>query len=258
MDKIKVIVADDNSIVREILVDAICDEEDIEIVATATNGKETIESIKKYKPDVVLLDLIMPLVDGMGVMETIREDAEFAVRPYFVIISAAGKDTIISQALEVGASYFFMKPFDEAALIKRIRQLCTGERAVVHMEPSSAGGENSQLSIENSVTSLMKKLCVPLKMVGYKYLREAIIIAINEPDALMSVTKNIYPQVAYKFDTSSGNVERNIRYVIESSWSKIGDKEDKTEFFQILGETERKLTNSEFILQCSEWIKYNS
>lgn len=253
-DVIKVVIADDNALVREILTDALSEEKDIKIVATATNGRETIEYINQYKPDVVLLDLIMPIVDGMGVMEEIREHNGDSDKPYFVIISAAGKENIISQALETGASYFFMKPFDEASLIKRIRQLC---RQGHQPEPVQPYGSDKPATLENRVAEVMRRLNVSIKMVGSKYLREAIMIAIEEPEALLSVTKNIYPIVAEHHGTSSGNVERNIRYVIESTWSRIVESGNEEEVRGILGDISKKPTNSEFILACSEWIKYH-
>lgn len=255
MGKIKVLVADDNNIIREILTDALCEDPDIEVVAAAVNGKETIEYIKQYNPDVVLLDLIMPVVDGMGVMEEIRNDIEYAERPYFVIISAAGKEDIVSQALQTGASYFFMKPFDEAALIRRIKHMCTINTDTVRSEPVSYLNDNKINNIDNAVSDILRKIGIPIKMVGYKYLKEAIMVAIDDPDALMSVTKNIYPQVAGKYGTSAGNVERNIRYVIESAWSKIGERELDKEMLEIAGDTAKKPTNSVFILSCSEWIR---
>ena len=95
----RIIVADDNTLVREMLVDGIADQKDFEILATASNGRETIELIKEYEPDVVLLDLVMPIVDGLGVMEAVREDNNGKV-PYFIIVSAAGKEDIVTQALD--------------------------------------------------------------------------------------------------------------------------------------------------------------
>lgn len=257
MERIKIIVADDNTIIREILTDALCEDEGIEIVATAANGRETIEYIKEYNPDVVLLDLIMPVIDGMGVMEEIRSDSRYATRPYFVIISAAGKEDIVAQALQTGASYFFMKPFDEAALIRRIKQMCAGGNDKNYTDNVAGVGENRTNTIDNMVTEIMRKIGIPIKMVGYKYLKEAITVAVDDPDSLMSVTKNIYPQVATKFGTSAGNVERNIRYVIESAWSKIGEKHIDEDTLEIAGDITKKPTNSVFILSCSEWIKYH-
>lgn len=257
MGKINVLIADDNNIIREILTDALCEDADIEVVATAVNGKETIEYIKQYNPDVVLLDLIMPVVDGIGVMEEIRSDVRYADKPYFVIISAAGKEDIVSQALQTGASYFFMKPFDEAALVRRIKQLCSVNADTVRTEPVSYTNDSKINNTDNYISDILRKIGIPIKMVGYKYLKEAITVAIDDPESLMSVTKNIYPQVALKYGTSAGNVERNIRYVIESAWSKIEERELDKDMLEIAGDTSKKPTNSVFILSCSEWIKYH-
>ena len=257
MEKIKAIIADDNNIIREILSDALSEDPDIEVVATAVNGKDAIEYIKQYNPDVVLLDLIMPVLDGIGVMEEIKSLDGYSERPFFVIISAAGKEDIVSQALQTGASYFFMKPFDESALVRRIKQLCASNTDMVRTEPVSFSGERVT-GTDNQVSDILRKVGIPIKMVGYKYLKEAIMAAIEDPEALMSVTKNIYPQVASKFGTSAGNVERNIRYVIESAWSKMGGNEPDKEIAELIGDTSKKPTNSVFILSCSEWIKYHT
>jgi two-component system response regulator (stage 0 sporulation protein A) len=221
---IRIIVADDNTLVREMLVDGIADQKDFEILATASNGRETIELIKEYEPDVVLLDLVMPIVDGLGVMEAVREDNNGKV-PYFIIVSAAGKEDIVTQALDSGASYFFMKPFDEGALIRRIRQLCDSEPKKSIAESSYVQNDTSY-SVENETSSLIRKLGIPAKMIGYKYAIDAIMITLEEPDAIVSITKDIYSKIGERYGTSPTNVERNIRYGIETAWSKRQHNED--------------------------------
>lgn len=251
MDKrIRVIVADDNDIVRQMIIDTLTDDIQIDVVAEASEGNEAIEVIKEYNPDVVLLDLVMPKVDGIGVMEAISHEKD--VNPDFIIISAAGREDIITEALHMGASYFFMKPFDGQSLIKRIKHLYTKE-PVKMPEPDNVEVQKEN-SLENKVVWLLRNIGVPIKMVGYKYLRDAIMIAVKDPDALMSITKNVYPDIAGIHGTSSGNVERNIRYVIETAWNRIKEGQVSVTTREVFKNLERKPTNSEFILLCSEWI----
>lgn len=257
-DDIRIVVADDNEIMRTMIVDTINDDPQLNVVGEATDGDMAIELIKEKKPDLVILDLVMPRADGMEVMEAISECEDYkGTKPQYIVISAAGREEIVSQALQTGASYFFMKPFNGDALIKRIKHMFGAAEQPVHGDVFTVGTEtNSQNSIETMVINLLRGLGVPVKMVGYKYLRDAIMIAVKDTDALMSVTKNIYPEIADIHGTSSGNVERNIRYVIEATWNRQDDYKYGTEIGRLFKGTNKKPTNSEFILICSEWINY--
>ncbi len=253
-DSIKVVVADDNEIIRQMIVDSLNDDPHIDVVGEASDGVDAINIVKNTSPDIVLLDLVMPKTDGIGVMEELQKCSELKKRPQYIIISAAGREDIISQALQTGASYFFMKPFDGEALIKRIKHICSGQPPIVSPGVAKAAGKT--ISTENMVVNLLRSMGVPVKMVGYKYLRDAILIAVEDPDALMSVTKNIYPEIADEHGTSAGNVERNIRYVIESTWTRQEDPKYAAVILDLFKDTKKKPTNSEFILICSEWINF--
>lgn len=257
-DSIRIVVADDNDIMRAMIVDTINEDPQLRVVGEATDGDMAIELIKEKKPDLVILDLVMPKTDGMGVMEAISgcDDYE-GTRPQYIVISAAGREEIVSQALQTGASYFFMKPFNGDALIKRIKHMYGASDLAVNSNVFPIGSElGPQNNIDSMVVNLLRSLGVPVKMVGYKYLRDAIMIAVKDADALMSVTKNIYPEIADIHGTSSGNVERNIRYVIEATWNRQDDYKYGTEIGRLFKDTNKKPTNSEFILICSEWINY--
>lgn len=256
---IRVVVADDNEIMRNMIVDALSDDDMIEVVGEASDGMSAINIIRNTHPDVVLLDLVMPLVDGIGVMETISEDEAFKEnKPNYIVVSAAGSEDIVNQALQTGASYFIMKPFDGDALVKRVKRIC-GETDVSLHQNVNAGQtitEDVSQDTEQIIVGLLRNLGVPVRMVGYKYLRDAILIAVDDTDSLMSVTKNIYPEIALKHGTSSGNVERNIRYVIESTWTRHCDCRSDNVMSDLFKGITKKPTNSEFILICSEWVHY--
>lgn len=251
---IRIVVADDNDLMRQMIVDSLSDNEGIEVVGEASDGAIAVQVIKDTHPDIVLLDLIMPMVDGIGVMEEIARDAEYGEhKPQYIVVSAAGSEDIVNQALQTGASYFIMKPFDGEALIKRVKHIA-GEGANDSCQIRSMGSvPERDEDVEQLVVGLLRNIGVPVRMVGYKYLRDAIILAVDDTESLMSVTKNIYPEIAMKHGTSSGNVERNIRYVIESTWSRRADSIPENDLFK---GAVKKPTNSEFILVCSEWIHY--
>ena len=237
---IKCLVCDDNDIMRQMILDMLNDAEDIDVVGEATDGLEAVDLIRERKPDVVLLDLIMPNVDGINVMKVIQDDKRLDRKPEFIVISAAGKEAIVSEALNAGAAYFIMKPFDGTAVIDRIKAVC--------------GNDETGSSLGDEIVDLLRSIGVPVKMVGYKYLRDAISIVINSIDSVMSITKTIYPEIATNYETSPGNVERNIRYVIEATWLKATDSKFEENFLKIFSRLSKKPTNTEFILMCSEYI----
>ena len=256
---IRVVVADDNEIMRNMIVDALSDDSMIQVVGEATDGMNAINIIKNTHPDVVLLDLVMPLVDGIGVMEAISEDEAFKEdKPNYIVVSAAGSEDIVNQALQTGASYFIMKPFDGDALVKRVKRICGETDSTLYQNTvaTQMPSEDNLQDTEQVIVGLLRNLGVPVRMVGYKYLRDAILIAVNDTDSLMSVTKNVYPEIAIKHGTSSGNVERNIRYVIESTWTRHCERKFDDVMSDLFKGITKKPTNSEFILICSEWVHY--
>lgn len=250
--KITVLVADDNEVMREMITDTLYEDTQIEVCGVAKDGQDTLRQIHAFHPDIVLLDLIMPCIDGIGVMETVSGDSSFTgKKPYFIVVSAAGREDIISGALQSGASYFLMKPFDGNALIRRIKQIYYNEGQLTTPVANPAATD-----IDGQIVNILKNVGVPVKMVGYKYLKDAILLAVEEADSLMSVTKNIYPHIAQIHGTSAGNVERNIRYVIESTYRKWSEPRYRETAESIFHSVAKKPTNSEFILMCQEWIQF--
>ncbi|MBD5158468.1 MAG: sporulation transcription factor Spo0A [Butyrivibrio sp.] len=255
MNKIRIVVADDSELTRKLIVDYLSEEDDIEVVGTVTDGEEAITVIKDTMPDMVILDLVMPKVDGLGVMEEISQSENYGdCKPEYIVISAAGSEGIVSEAIRMGASYFIMKPFNGEALVKRIKQIAA--RTVGQPMPSvrAVSAENTKPTTYMLAVRLLRNLGVSVRMTGYKYIRDAIILAVNDSDSLASITKTIYPEIAEAHQTSSGNVERNIRYVIEVTWAGRRDPKYAALFEEIFGTDDVKPTNSRFILSCSEWI----
>ena len=222
--KLSVVVADDNDRIVSLLSDLLSTDEDISIVGTAKNGQEAYDVIRKEKPDVVLLDIIMPKLDGLSVMDKINKDDTLDKHPTFVVMSAVGQEAITEDAFNLGANYFIMKPFDHESLLGRMKMLkspgnmmgnsCKIATMITKMP------EISKNDLEIMVTEFIHEMGVPAHIKGYQYLRDAIIMTVNDSQMLGAITKILYPEIAKKHKTTSSRVERAIRHAIEVAWSR--------------------------------------
>ena len=198
--KLSVVVADDNERIISLLSDLLSTDEDIDIVGTAKNGQEAYDVIRKEKPDVVLLDIIMPKLDGLSVMEKINKDDTLDKHPAFVVMSAVGQEAITEDAFSLGANYFIMKPFDHESLMCRMKQL----KSPGHMLGSQCKiasmitkmPEIAKKDLEVVVTDFIHEVGVPAHIKGYQYLRDAIIMTVNDSQMLGAITKILYPEIA--------------------------------------------------------------
>ena len=221
MEHLSVAIADDNQRILDMLDDIIQTDKELDLVGKAKNGEEMCQIIKDRQPDVVLLDLIMPKMDGLTVMDRINHDKTVSKHPYFIVITAVGQEKITEDAFNKGANYYIMKPFNNRMLLERIkfvRKMTHGterrpEELVTGQTP---GGEN----LENRVTNMLHEIGIPAHIKGYHYLRDAIMMAVEDMDVLNAITKILYPTVAKKYQTTSSRVERAIRHAIEVAWSR--------------------------------------
>ena len=257
--KISVVVADDNERILSLLSDLLSSDEEINVVGTAANGQEAYEMIRKEKPDVVLLDIIMPKLDGLSVMEKINKDSTLDKHPAFVVMSAVGQETITEDAFSLGANYFIMKPFDHESLMCRMKQLKAPRHIIVNQGKGSAMmaklPEMTERDLEVVVTEFIHEVGVPAHIKGYQYLRDAIIMTVNDSEMLGAITKILYPEIAKKHKTTSSRVERAIRHAIEVAWSR-GKLETIEEMFgYTINSGKGKPTNSEFIALISDKIR---
>ncbi|MBT9143217.1 MAG: Stage 0 sporulation protein A [Dehalococcoidia bacterium] len=240
---LKVFIADDNREFCDLLIEYLEGQPDIEVVGKAYNGKEALDLIAKNPPDVLLLDIIMPYLDGLGVLEQI---GQMKSRPKVIMLTAFGQEDITRKAVELGASYYILKPFNMDVLAERIRLLGNGQISAPSVNGLSRPAKK-RTSLEADVTSIIHEIGIPAHIKGYHYLREAILMVVAEVDLLGSVTKILYPRIADRFDTTSSRVERAIRHAIEVAWSR-NNIETSKKFFGYTINTERgKPTNSEFI-----------
>ncbi len=259
MSKINVAIADDNERIRLNLKNIVSKEQDMTIVGSASDGLDAVAMIKNTQPDVVLLDIIMPKMDGLGVLEEIKNDKQMKAKPAFIILTAMGKELIMKEAMELGAHYVILKPFDQKSLIKKIRLVKDGKKQepekndFIMVQEKEGGDYGYQLEV--IVTNIIHEIGVPAHIKGYQYLRDSLIMSVKDMDILNSITKQLYPTIAQMHHTTSSRVERAIRHAIEVAWNR-GKMDTIEELFGYsIHAGKGKPTNSEFIALIADKIR---
>lgn len=251
--KIKVGIADDNKEFTTILAEYLSAQENVEVVGIANDGNQAIELIKNQLPDLLILDIIMPYLDGIGVLEKINE--EQLKKPKILVLSAVGQEKITQRAITLGADYYILKPFDLAMLSKRISELMEPELDVVSKTVFPVAKSRKNYDLEAMITEIIHEVGVPAHIKGYMYLRDAISLVISNMEYLNSVTKMLYPKIAEKYNTTPSRVERAIRHAIEVAWSR-GKTEVLDELFgYTINDEKGKPTNSEFIALIADKLR---
>ena len=264
-EKIKVLVSDDNQDFAKTLVNYLSKDEDLEVVGMARDGQEAYDKILQTKPDVALLDIIMPHVDGLGVLEKLNS-ADVEKKPMCIILSAVGQDKITQRAIELGAQYYIVKPFDISILIKRIKELkyyqpLQNKSSIIGREIKSQyidispANKRSEENIEALVTNVIHEIGVPAHIKGYQYLREAIIMVVSNIDMINQITKQLYPEIAEKYHTTPSRVERAIRHAIEVAWGRGQQDVVESIFGYTISAAKGKPTNSEFIAMIADKLR---
>lgn len=264
-EKIKILVADDNREFATTLISYLSKEEDMEVVDIARDGNEAFEKIVNTKPDIVLLDIIMPHLDGLGVLEKLNE-AEMDKKPMCIILSAVGQDKITQKAINLGAQYYIVKPFDIEILVKRIKELkyfqpsqyknnfISREIKAQYIDISPENKKNEE-NLEALVTNIIHEVGVPAHIKGYQYLREAIIMVVNNIDVINQITKQLYPEIAQRYGTTPSRVERAIRHAIEVAWGRGQTEVVESIFGYTVSAAKGKPTNSEFIAMIADKLR---
>ncbi len=248
---IKVGIADDNKEFCEILKDFFSTQENISVVFTEYDGFKTIDAIYKENPDVLILDVIMPHLDGLGVLEKIQT-MEIDNIPKVIMLSAVGQESITQKSINLGAEYYVLKPFDLSTLVKRIYQMTgfsqinkvnrmTGFHSIINAEDTRSN------NLEVEITSIIHEVGVPAHIKGYQYLRNAITMVVEDMDLLSAVTKELYPAIAKINNTTPSRVERAIRHAIEVAWNRGKIETIDNLFGYTVHNDKGKPTNSEFI-----------
>lgn len=267
MENVNVVIVDDNPMILNTLDEVISSEAGLSVIGRADNGKDAIDMKKDTQPDVVLLDLVMPQMDGITVVENIKKKTSMLKNPAFIILSAVGGEQMTEEAFQAGANYFLMKPFDKDILVNKIRRI--GKRPVrpvpgkvLEAPLKAATPEEAAMNreeymkehLETDITKMLHELGIPAHIKGYQYLRDAISMVVRDREMMEAVTKILYPEIAKKNYTSSSRVERAIRHAIEVAWGR-GSLEVIDELFGYTISTGKgKPTNSEFIALIADKI----
>lgn len=244
---IRVLVADDNRDFCDVLGDYIRKQPDMELAGVAHSGTDVLEYLEDAAADVLILDIIMPHLDGIGVLERLGS-SRADNRPKVMVLTAFGQENVAQRAVQLGADYFVLKPFSLDVLGKRIRQMAGAREEARPLLPA-----NRSLDVE--VTNLIHDIGIPAHIRGYLYMRDAIIMVVNKVEILGAVTKELYPMIALKYNTTPSRVERAIRHAIEVAFNR-GNVEMLGRLFGHSFNSDRgKPTNSEFIAMLADRLR---
>ena len=278
-DKITILIADDNPEFANTLTNYIEEDSKFEIIAIAKDGKQAVEKIVNTQPDVVLLDVIMPHLDGIGVLEKVTA-ASMKKHPICIMLSAVGQEKITQRALELGAEYYAIKPFDINVLLQRIKEIklhkqqpqfrnsninnyninnninsyMNREIKAQYIEISPEKKKDEE-NLEALVTNVIHEVGVPAHIKGYQYLREAIMMVVNNIDIINQITNQLYPDIANKYNTTPSRVERAIRHAIEVAWGRGQTDTVENIFGYTISAAKGKPTNSEFIAMIADKLR---
>lgn len=250
LKKIKVALVDDNKELIQMMEEYFDEKDDIEVIGTANNGKDCLNLLDELEPDVLVLDIIMPHIDGLAVLNTVRERG---IKTNVIMLTAFGQEEVMKKAVDLGAAYFILKPFDLDHLADQIRQV--QGKHIIHSNVKTTIKKEKKHDLEASITNIIHEIGVPAHIKGYMYLREAITMVYNDIELLGSITKVLYPAIAKKFNTTSSRVERAIRHAIEVAWSRGNIDSISQLFGYTINISKAKPTNSEFIAMVADRLR---
>lgn len=248
MDGIRVLLVDDNAELRRLVADFLAKQEGITVVGQASNGAEALQILSEQSVDILLMDIIMPQMDGYALLEELRRRS-FDPMPQVIVLTALGRDDFIMRAVELGARYYMVKPFEVQVLAARIREIAG--QPVRSLEPVRAATSGHQ-SLDERLSSLFLTIGIPAHIKGYQFLREAVKMVIDNPDVINRITKELYPGIGRRFNTTASKVERAIRHAIEVAWSRGRIETLNRAFGCKVASKEDKPTNGEFVAMIAD------
>ena len=253
MSTIKVCIVDDNRELVHLLEEYITSQGDMEVIGVAYNGQDCLQLLRERDPDVLVLDIIMPHLDGFAVLERLCMFKQ--PLPNVIMLTAFGQEDVTKKAVELGASYFILKPFDIEHLVNQIRHVCGKKPALLKRPLLSPIRDGKPKNLDASITNIIHEIGVPAHIKGYLYLREAIAMVYNDVELLGSITKVLYPDIAKKYNTTASRVERAIRHAIEVAWSRGNLESISSLFGHTVSMSKAKPTNSEFIAMVADRLR---
>lgn len=256
MERLKVLIADDNPRITSMIENILLEDEEIQVVGTAEDGMETLGMIEETEPDVLLLDLIMPKLDGLGVLERLHEQG--SKKPLdIIVVSGISQERITDTAFNLGAAYYLLKPFEPEMILSHVQKFKPGAKAkfISTSKDHRRHEEMAKYNLESDVTNIIHEIGVPAHIKGYQYLRDAIMMSVDDHEMLNSITKILYPSIAKQHGTTPSRVERAIRHAIEVAWSR-GKVDTIDELFgYTVHNGKGKPTNSEFVALIADKIR---
>lgn len=246
---IRVGIADDNLEFCKLLEEFFETTPEIEVVATFHNGLDVVNELPTKDIDVLLLDIIMPQMDGLGVLQWLKEKQQRQGLK-IIIFSAFAQEDIARNSVDLGANYYILKPFDLHILTKRIIEIAGSSRPVMLSQDNSVG-----FSIESEVNRILESLQIPTHFKGYTYLRDAILLVVEEPTIINEIMKKLYPIIAEKYQTTMHRVERSMRFAIETAWSKGNLRTLHDLFGYCVDDRKGKPTNASFIAKIADKLR---
>ena len=243
MNEIRILLVEDNHIDRRMLAKYLRNQENVAVVCEAENGMEALKHLQEEAFDIMVADIIMPLMDGYVLLEEIRRQ-ELAPNMRIIITSELGRDNFITRAFDLGADFYMVKPFEAESLLCHIRRLVNGY-VPTHSVQQAQG-------IDGKLGSLFLGLGMPAHIKGYQFLKQAVKMVISQPDIINRITKELYPGIAKHFGTSASKVERAIRHAIEVAWNRGRIETLNTAFGCKVCTQQDKPTNGEFIAMIAD------
>ena len=245
-DRIRVLPVDDNPAILKLLGDFLGQKSDIELVGSACDGEQALAMVDQTQPDIILLDVIMPKLDGFAVLQALAQRPD---PPRAIMVTGLSRDDFVSRAMQLGASYYMVKPLDLNVLYTRIREVHTMLDA-----PTVSEVRHPVHTADEQVTNLFLTIGIPAHIKGYQYLREAVKMVLEDHDVINRITKELYPGIARKFDTTASKVERAMRHAIEVAWNRGRlDAVNRMYGYKVFSPDD-KPTNGEFIAMVADKV----
>ena len=244
MEKIRIFLTDDNDEIRAALHKYLEAQEDMIISGEAANGVEALQRLPECPSDVIILDLIMPQMDGFGVLEQVQRIPP-EQRPRVIALTALGREDFIARALRLGVNYYMVKPVEMSQLMDRVRDSARQMEGVCEEPPELPPPPSP--NVDDRMSNIFLSLGIPAHIKGYQFLREGVRLVIEQPDRINRITKELYPSIARRYATSPSKVERAIRHAIEVAWSRGRVESLNRAFGCRVAIPEDKPTNGEFI-----------
>ncbi len=252
--KLRIVIADRDKFYLQKLKNCLERKGEMVVIGMTDNGADVFQLVKEKRPDVILLDTVLGEKDGVWVLEQIRK---LRICCITIMITAIDNDLVVRRAIVTGADYYMIKPIQGDLLIERICQLAESkniwstekEEPVFEIEESATQKVNS---LEAEISTILNSMGIQASIKGYHFIRQAVMMAVEDREVLAGITKGLYPDLAKMYHTTASKVERAIRHAIESAWKKNGQEV----YLEISGyQMEDKPTNGQFIAALTEYFR---